>query len=202
MTAVYADQSDLRSEQRNVTQRRIARAVLEIILEVGAGGVSFPRVANLAKTSLRTVYRHFPNKDLLLAAAMAFGGESATNVIPESGRTVAAMSRFVPLLWSELNANIDVVRLEHMTSAGVELRGQRMRSRREEITATLGREQVGVNETDRALLASLLTCMVGSSMMLDFVEQLDVSVEDGARVTAFAMIATVEAALNQGGIPQ
>ena len=111
------------------------------------------------------------------------------------------MTRFVPLLWRELHDNIDVIRLQHTTNAGIELRRQRMIERREEIVSTLGRDEPGIGETDRFQLASLLTCLVGSATMLDLVEQLGVPLDEAAHTIAFTMAAAVEAARRQGGIP-
>ena len=198
---VPAAPDDLRTAQLDVTRGRIARAVLDIVIADGAVAVSFPLVAERAGTSLRTVYRHFPNKDLLLAAAAAFGGEAAGVQFPVEERTVGTMARFIPRLWQELHDHIDVIRLQHTTNTGIDLRGRRMIERRAEIVATLTRDEPAIAADDVFLLASLLACLVGSSTMLDLVEQLGLPVDDAARVAAFALTAAVEAARSRGGIP-
>ena len=201
MVSEASPDGGLRAAQLNVTRERIARAVVEIVLEGGVGVVSFPLVAERAGMSLRTVYRHFPNKDVLLAAAVAFGGEASNVEFPVEERTVATMARFVPRLWHELHDNVGVIRLEHTTSTGIELRARRMAARRTEIEATLARDEPTIPADDRFLLASLLTCLVGSATMLDLVEQLGLPVDDAARVVASAITSTVDAARVAEGIP-
>ena len=60
--------SPLRQEQLAETRRRILDAGIQVLAKGGPEELTIPRVAQRARVAVRTVYRHFPNKDDLVAA--------------------------------------------------------------------------------------------------------------------------------------
>ncbi|MDA0352800.1 MAG: TetR/AcrR family transcriptional regulator [Chloroflexi bacterium] len=56
----------LRDQQRRVATDRIIQAAAEELVQVGLANLSVPAVAERAGVSLRTVYNHFENKEILL----------------------------------------------------------------------------------------------------------------------------------------
>ena len=60
--------SPLREEQLAETRRRILDAGIQVLAKGGPEELTIPRVAQRARVAVRTVYRHFPNKDDLVAA--------------------------------------------------------------------------------------------------------------------------------------
>jgi AcrR family transcriptional regulator len=56
----------LRDQQRRVARDRIIQAAAEELVQVGLANLSVPAVAERAGVSLRTVYNHFENKEILL----------------------------------------------------------------------------------------------------------------------------------------
>ena len=87
----------LRRHQAEDTRRRILEAVCELLVESPAS-VQIPEIAARAGVSEPTVYRHFPNRDALLAAAAAFVSASmgappappAAEDLPATSMAVAA----------------------------------------------------------------------------------------------------------------
>lgn len=88
----------LRTEQRRVARDRILDALATEIAENGLVALSIPAVAKRAGVSLRTVYNHFENKDVLIASLSpwaeqrmeARGGrivETDPDAIPDAIRT-------------------------------------------------------------------------------------------------------------------
>ena len=61
--------SGLRDKHHELTRELIMRAVIEHLEREGFAEMTVPEVARAAGVSLRTVYRHFPSRDDLLAAA-------------------------------------------------------------------------------------------------------------------------------------
>jgi AcrR family transcriptional regulator len=63
------DKTSLRHRHSELTRELILRTVATMLEEGGAGELVVPEVARRAGVSLRTVYRHFPSRDELIAAA-------------------------------------------------------------------------------------------------------------------------------------
>jgi AcrR family transcriptional regulator len=195
-----APPSELRQDHVNATRRRIAAAVVETIAADGPARLSFPAVAERAGVSLRTVYRHFPNKDLLLTAAFDAGSERFRAAFPVGTRRLDAIPELVPALFADLYANRDLVLVQHTSPEGAALRGERMRQRRGEIAEVLRPDTPGLTEVDRTRLADLVTVLVGSSMLFDLVDQLGLTVEEAAALTVFAVQAVADRAKSKGEV--
>ncbi|BCW90559.1 hypothetical protein sos41_37310 [Alphaproteobacteria bacterium SO-S41] len=65
-------ESPLREAQKEETRKRILDAAAALIETVSPAGLSFAAIAKQAGVQERTVYRHFPTKDLLLEALWAW----------------------------------------------------------------------------------------------------------------------------------
>jgi AcrR family transcriptional regulator len=199
MTAESATH-ELRDAHVAATRRRIARAVVDVLASSGTLSLSFPAVAERAGVSLRTVYRHFPNKEALLAAALDAGTEEFTAAYPMGARHLSTIAELVPALFREIAANRDLVTVQHTTPAGIALRGERLRQRRAEVTRILQADLPEVPEDARRRLADLITVLISSSLLLDLVDHLGLTVEDAASLVVFAVEAATEHARSQGEV--
>lgn len=65
-------ESPLREAQKEETRKRILDAAAALIETVSPAGLSFAAIAKQAGVQERTVYRHFPSKDVLLEALWAW----------------------------------------------------------------------------------------------------------------------------------
>ena len=61
----------LRDDQRALTRERVLAAVLELVADGAFDELSVPAVAKRSGVSVATIYRYFPTRDDLLAAAAA-----------------------------------------------------------------------------------------------------------------------------------
>ena len=182
MTAV----DDLRTAQVAETRRRISQAVLDVLARDGAAHLSFPSVAEQAGVSLRTVYRHFPNKEALLAGGLVHGSEEATVAFPVGTRMVGNLREFLPMLGSELVRNRDAVHAMHATPTGVTMRAARQRARLEEAKAALAGERPELTADQRTRVAMLATVLMSSHVLFDLLD-LGLDVEGAADVVAGAI---------------
>ena len=92
----------LRSQQRELTHRRICEAAFELILADGVHAFTIRGVAKRAGVSYRTVYRHFSTPQALLDALGDYGREEndrAGRVVPQSVEEAAAHSRRLFEAW-------------------------------------------------------------------------------------------------------
>jgi len=68
MKEARAYESPLRVEQMEQTRLRILDALTDLVADPTTGEVTIPLVAQRARVSLRTVYRHFPTREALFDA--------------------------------------------------------------------------------------------------------------------------------------
>jgi AcrR family transcriptional regulator len=193
-------QTELRAGQIDLTRRRIGIAVAELLAEAGPAALSVPAVAERAGMSVRTVYRHYANKEALVDAAVHMGSETLHATYPRGARNLSNLRSIISVLWPELAENRDMVTVFRATPAGVAARRVRLEHRLVEITEVLDDELPDLPADDKRRLAALLTVLLGSSLMLDLTEGLGLDMEEAIRCGGFAMEAAVAAAREQGAV--
>jgi AcrR family transcriptional regulator len=191
---------DVRTRQLTDTRKRIALAVADIVVSEGAASLSFPGVADRAGVSLRTVYRHHPNKEALLAAAVDAGSERTITAFPSGERTIAGMRDFLRELWVELDENRDLIAVQLTTPAGQALRAERLRNRHAEFRASLPTEVPGLAADDNDRLAALCTVLMSSSLMIELVDVLGLDRDVAAELAAYALESVCERAAREGEV--
>src|SRR5918996_3715435 len=72
----------LREQQTHLTRELILGALVKLLEDEDPGDISVPEVAQAAGVSLRTVYRHFPTREELFAAAAEWINEQILGGIP------------------------------------------------------------------------------------------------------------------------
>jgi len=190
---------DLRTSQVLETRRRIGFAVAEILAGGGASDLSFPEVAERAGVSLRTVYRHFPNKEALAVGALQAGSERAFADHPLDEQRLDSLEPFLRVLWTELMANRDLVVAQHMSAAGRSLRAERLRDRRGIVDGAIRRDEPDLSAEDRDRLSAIASVLTSGSVLLDLVEGLEVSVDEAAALAAFTIEAVLDRVRREGG---
>jgi AcrR family transcriptional regulator len=196
--AMTVARPDLRSTQVDDTHKRIATAVAEVLADGGAAELSFPAVAERANVSLRTVYRHFPNKETLAAGALHAGSERALALHPVDELRLDDMRPFMHDLWTELLEHRDLVTAQQMTPLGREMRGERMRQRREIVRRAIERDDPALDVESVERLADLATPLMSGALLLDFVEGLGVEVDEAALLAAYAIEAALDRVRREG----
>jgi AcrR family transcriptional regulator len=193
-------QQDLRSQQLAETRRRISRAVVEVIARDGLSPLTFPAVAEQAGVSLRTVYRHFPNKDALVEAATHHGTEDIAAQFPLEARSLQNVHEFLPLLWEQLLSDRELLEIQTLTTKGQELRVERLRRRQTECIAAIRAEGIDLDDDEMEALGGLMSVLLSSSVSLDLVDRLGIDVDRAAAVTSVALHALARHARTEGAI--
>jgi AcrR family transcriptional regulator len=191
---------DLRTRQLAATRQGIARAVADIVVSEGAASLSFPAVADRAGVSLRTVYRHFPNKDALVTAALEAGSERTLSAFPSGQRSIGRLRALIRELWAELEENRDLVLVQQTTPAGRALRGERLRKRRDELRASLPDDVPALDDDGYDRLAALCTVLFSSHLLFDLTDELGVERDTAAGLAAYALEAACERARREGDV--
>src|ERR671926_105127 len=128
----------LRDQQAAVARNRILHAVAELLERDGAADLTMPQVADLSGVSLRTVYRYYPTREALLAAAGRWiGTELLKQGYPKNLDDVAdSFERAC----SDFDEHPGLVRALALSQLGREARSSRRRERLEAIRQVLEQE--------------------------------------------------------------
>lgn len=182
----------LRDDQRELTRRRIVDAVLDLVAEGALDELSVPQVAARSGVSLATIYRHFPTRDELVAAA----AEEPVRVAFESAARTAAegddpLESFQRALWHELAKNLRLVRRQIASEAGRDLRDVRGRRARARVAAYLEGRGVPPGTEAFERLVTLVHTLIGSLTFVELHDRQGLAVDEAVDAAQFAIRALV-----------
>jgi AcrR family transcriptional regulator len=123
MTTTRPYESPLRAEQLEQTRLRILEATAEVLADEEVGEVTVPLVAMRARVSLRTVYRHFPTKEVLFDAFGEWGEEHLRLPALSYPETLDEIREMAPQLYRMYEESAPLMR------ALLSKRGQEIRAR-------------------------------------------------------------------------
>jgi AcrR family transcriptional regulator len=144
----------LREQHAETARRRILSAVADLLEHESAEELTMPLVAERAGISLRTVYRYYPTRELLLEAAGGWiGSELLRQGFPTSLDDIA--DSFEPAC-REFDERPGLVRAMALSQLGREARRSRRSTRVEAIRSALDEELAGLTEEERRQAQAVL----------------------------------------------
>jgi AcrR family transcriptional regulator len=118
-------ETSLRQRHADLTRELILRTVAEMLEEGTASDLSVPEVARRSGVSLRTVYRHFPTREELLAAAGEWIGVNILRAkIPEAIAEVPQVYAENAALWDEHPNLVEAMALTRGANSARSIRRQ------------------------------------------------------------------------------
>ena len=181
-----------RSHDRGArTRERILDAVRELILHRHHSDFSVAEVAAAAGVTHRTVYRHFADKQTLIAAV----AERPTDDVPGlefPQRWPEAAARLTQF-WQFFGEHLDDLRAERLVPGGLQLRRARLARGRELVRHLL--RDAGISDgpgLDR--LTEVVVLLTSSGSLLELVDRHGLSVEEATELIVDAVEHLVEAA--------
>jgi AcrR family transcriptional regulator len=157
----------LREEHKAATRQRILRAVTELLVDHHPAALSIPAVATRSGVSVPTIYRYFPTKEALLDAAAMFGLESHWLGIAVD---LSAIDRWVGQTWGALQKALPMVKAQHMSPLGQEMRRRRGEHRRNEVRASLRDAGIDPDSAAGQRLEALVSLLISSAAFLQLHE--------------------------------
>jgi AcrR family transcriptional regulator len=138
----------LRDQHHELTRELIMRAVIDQVEQGGFSELTVPEVARAAGVSLRTVYRHFPTRDDLLAGASEWIAANyfAVTGLPATPEEVIENLVVNAKLWDE---HPELVRAMALTRVGNAVRSVRRVSRLEKLREALLAVSANLSEVER-----------------------------------------------------
>lgn len=185
--------SSLRQEQMRRTREQILDALVRTIGQ-GVAGLSIPAVAREAGVSIPTIYRHFHNKQELVAALGGYLMQKmgmASMQPPRSLDDLLAFSRYGFVKAEDMDEAIKIVAVSEL---GSQMRKDAMPLRIKMLENALAAELAPLNEQDRVRLRNMILVLTSSAMIRAFKEYLDLSGETAANTVEWAIRLLVRAA--------
>jgi AcrR family transcriptional regulator len=185
--------SSLRQEQVQRTREQILDALVRTIGQ-GVAGLSIPAVAREAGVSIPTIYRHFHNKQELVAALGGYLMQKmglASMQPPRSLDDLLAISRYGFVKAEDMDEAIKIVAVSEL---GSRMRKDAMPLRIKMLENALADELAPLNEQDRVRLRNMILVLTSSAMIRAFKEYLDFSGEAAADNVEWAIRLLVDAA--------
>jgi AcrR family transcriptional regulator len=185
--------SSLRQEQVRRTREQILDALVRTIGQ-GVAGLSIPAVAREAGVSIPTIYRHFHNKQELVAALGGYLMQKmglASMQPPRSLDDLLAFSRYGFVKAEDMDEAIKIVAVSEL---GSQMRKDAMPLRIKMLENALADELAPLNEQDRVRLRNMILVLTSSAMIRAFKEYLDLSGEAAADTVEWAIRLLVDAA--------
>jgi AcrR family transcriptional regulator len=170
-------------------------AVLDLVAEGTLDEVSVPAVARRSGVSVATIYRYFPSKDDLLAAAAAEPSRLALTSTdrPASQPGDDEFATFLRAMWHEFSGNLPLLRHQISSEAGRAMRRARLADGRDRLAAYVEAFGVDSSSVDGERLISLIMLVSGSIALVELHDRQGLEVGDAIDTSLWAVQALIDA---------
>jgi AcrR family transcriptional regulator len=186
----------IRTVQKEATRQRILDAVLELVADGDLAEVSVPHVARRSGASVATIYRYFPTKDALFAAAAWEPARRAAGELP-TGR-VELGGDYLRAVWRSFAQNMGLLRHQLASDAGREMRAARHDASRDWFTNALAERGIDSSAPEGERLVRLALLLTSSLAFVDLHDRQGVDPDTAAADVAWAIDALVAATEGAG----
>ena len=188
-TRIY--DSPLRRENSQNTRKRILDAAAALINEDGDFVVA--QVAKRAGVSVRTVYHHFPDREVMLDALGEWLAEELGYPLPEWPKDLASFADQTVSMAERLSADEDKLRVFFSTSVGQDARRQARARRLEHLRHLAHAELEGVVDAETAERAAVIIHQLASSRTwLAIKDEAGFDISEAAEAIGWAIRALVQ----------
>jgi len=179
-----AYQSPLRAGQVEQTRERILETFLEMLGEPGTHDVTMPELARRAGVSVRTAFRHFPTREDLYDGLNEWWKQASSTPLP---RAPEDLPQYARALFATFAANDHLVRATRQSKALQEARARRKQQQRRYMAGVLAPLVRHLDDRDARKAIAVLHMLVGSDMWLTLRETWDLTSEEAADASAWAV---------------
>lgn len=140
----------LRDRHHALTRELILKSAVDLLEQGGATELTIPEVAKASGISVRTIYRHFPTRDDLLAGASEWIGSNLFG-LGETGLpdTLEAVVGAIAINVPQWDDRPELVRVMALTRVGNAVRSVRRRRRLEKLHTALEEVTRNLTEAER-----------------------------------------------------
>lgn len=174
-----------REQQTEATRERILETFRDLSAMPDRSRVTVAEVSRASGISPATIYRHFPNRDELVAAASI--DRSGLGADPDAAWTLDTHHAHLVALWSALAENVAVAREGAYSEAGRELRQARFEWFREGLRAGVTVAGADPDAPDAARFVHALALLSSVHAFLDLHDRQRLSPADAADLVDWAI---------------
>jgi AcrR family transcriptional regulator len=178
----------LRDEHRELTRRKVLEAVLDLVAGGSLDELSVPAVARHSGVSVATIYRYFPTKDELLAAAAAEPSRRALD-----GVEAGDYAGFQRAMWHEFSKNLALLRHQVTSTAGREMREARLSRSRAQLAVHIAQFGITPSSPEGERLICMLLLVSGSLALVELHDRQGLDVDDALEASLWAAQTLIEA---------
>ena len=177
-----------RSAQAAESRKRILKALIAQLNEQGLGSFSVPKVARRADISLRTIYRHFPNRAALLEA-LSTEVESHKLARDPGLSFPESPSQLIELpfkLYPYYDKNASLIKARYYSELGRELRALVTPERRKMFDKVLKELTSSLSKQQAQQINALFHLLIGNTAWLHFRETWGLNDIEAAEISSWA----------------
>jgi AcrR family transcriptional regulator len=185
--------SPLRSRQKEQTRGLILNAVDAILRRAPVGEVTIAAVAREADVTERTIYRHFPTREDLLAAAWRRALRAFIRGQTAQVETLDQILELTRAAYENFDANEGIVRAIISAPEGVEVRKRPAEIRLDMLKRAYGKLLDGVPEDQVKAVVLATHALSSASVWSHLRDYCGVDGVEGGKIAAMAIERIVEA---------
>jgi AcrR family transcriptional regulator len=202
MEATRAYSSPLRAEQMEGTRLCILGAVTDVVADPATEEVTIPLVAERARVSLRTVYRHFPTREALFDAWAQWVDETLRIRLHSYPESVDDLPEFALELYRSYDESEALVRAM-MRPAARDVRQRTRRRRQRQFERAMSEVTQGLEPRDRLRALAVVYLLVSAPAWDAMRDQWGLRGEEAGKAAAWAIrVLTDELRRNPDGIEE
>jgi AcrR family transcriptional regulator len=183
----------LRDDQRELTRRTILGAVLDLVAHGTLDELSVPAVSRQSGVSVATIYRYFPTKDDLLAAAAAEPSRRALDAASPRLPDDDDFAAFQRAMWTDFSHNLPLLRHQLTSEAGRAMREARVARSKGMLSDYIRSQGVEPNSAEGQRLISLVLLVSGSLGLVELHDRQALGIDEAIDVSLWATRVLVEA---------
>ncbi|MDE1990905.1 MAG: TetR/AcrR family transcriptional regulator [Rhizobiaceae bacterium] len=189
-------ESPLRAEQAQATRERILAGVRTMFEQDPDSALEFDELAAVSGVNRRTIFRHFPTKEVLLEAFWgSINASLGVRFWPESEED---LTRLPPDLFASLDGIEGVVRASHASGAGRQMRLQANAERQAAFRASLAAVTKNLDAERSRQLEAVVQLLFSATAWQTMKDYWGLAGEDAGKATAWAISALLDAARREG----
>lgn len=189
----------MRAVHREVTERRILDAAIELVSEGEVERFTIPAVSRRSGVSVPTIYRYFPTKDALLDAASWVPSAPAAALRPERLHG-DGFGDYLAALWKGFADNLPLVRRQVASPAGRAMRHARLEAGRRQLDAEHEAAGIDPSSVPGRRLTSLSLLLGGSLALLELHDRQGLPVDEAVDEVVWACGVLLDATRHELGI--
>lgn len=195
-------QSPLRERRARETRERILDALTELLEGAGPDDITTREIARVAGVSQPTVYRHFPDRDALLAGLVDRLDELSARVGHHANASsLDEWAARIESMFVSSDLHPAAAKAEALLNADPRRFAEQTRERSQLVRSLVETELDELDATDRASVAALLRCLGSAQTWLRMREEFGVSGTVSGPVVAWAIRTLAREAAAAGTMP-